>query len=168
MEKTTRVWKSGEWVCLFVDDGANKATISLTKDEALALQTEISTRIAADGNGPQLRHVYYDAQKKPWSLEGFWRHPQHRPYHLNWTGNYAILQEYGNFKNLIQLVDVDKFDDEFSLAWEPLKVCRFCGFSRMKPCLTRQTCPNLSDYRLDPEEFIEDPDAFVKAEGRAS
>lgn len=92
------------------------------------------------------RHIYYDVDQRPWSVEGYWHHPQHRPYHRDWSGDYVILQEYGNFKNPIQLVLREEFDSKFKLAWVPLKVCEFCGFSRMKPCVERQTCPNLTDH----------------------
>lgn len=105
---------------------------------------------------PQLRHCYYDAQKQVWSVEGFWHHPQHRDYHKDWDGDYVILQAYGNFKNELKFVLLAEFPETYTLAWEPLKVCRFCGFSRMAPCKTRQPCPNLTDYRLEPDDARED------------
>lgn len=91
----------------------------------------------------KLKHVYKDDENRIWSCEGFWKHPEYREYHKNWAGEYVILQEYGNFKNPIQLVLIEEFDSKFTLTWEPLKLCKFCGFSRMHPCLTRQACPNL-------------------------
>lgn len=100
----------------------------------------------------ELRHVYYDAQKKAWSVEGFWHHPQHRDYHKNWSGDYVILQEYGNFNNPIQMVKAENFDAIFTLAWEPMRVCQFCGFTRMRPCQKRQKCSNLTDHHLEPED----------------
>jgi hypothetical protein len=93
----------------------------------------------------QLRHVYYDQYKTPWSCEGMWTHPQHRDYHLNWSGNYVIMQLYGNFKNEIRMVKVEDFDAQYTPAWEPLIVCKFCGFSRMRPCTVRGNCPSLGN-----------------------
>lgn len=42
MSKETRVWNSGEWVCLYVNDGANEATISLDCTEAHKLLQQIA------------------------------------------------------------------------------------------------------------------------------
>jgi len=94
----------------------------------------------------QLDHVYKGADGKHWSVEGFFTHPKHSPkinYVDGWTGRYVIVQEYGNFRNEIRMIREESFDGLLTLAWEPLKVCKFCGFSRMRPCETRQTCPNL-------------------------
>jgi hypothetical protein len=98
---------------------------------------------------PTLRDCFFDADKRVWSVEGFWSHPQHRDYHKNWSGEYVIAQEYGNFTNEIRLVKLEDWAGSYSLAWEQMKVCQFCGFTRMAPCKTRQTCPNLTDYRLE-------------------
>ncbi len=98
-------------------------------------------------------HVYYGrADRSTWSFVGLWKHPEHRAYHVNWSGEYAIVQAYGNFKTELRFIDLSKWGELFEVAWEPLTVCKFCGFSRMRPCLTRQTCANLTDYRLEPDE----------------
>lgn len=104
----------------------------------------------------QVDHVYYDADKKPWACVQLWHHPKHRHYHVAWTGDYAIMQEYGNYKDPIQVVPIEEFAWRFSLAWAPMTVCRFCGFTRMSPCQKRQTCPNLSDRHLEPPEPRDD------------
>jgi hypothetical protein len=92
---------------------------------------------------PKPAHCYYDVDGRIWSVEGFWCHPQHRPYHKGWSGEYVIAQEYGNFKNEIRLVKLEDWPSEYTLAWAPMRVCQFCGFTRMMPCATRQRCPNL-------------------------
>lgn len=101
---------------------------------------------------PKLRDCFYDSEKRVWSVEGFWSHPQHRAYHKAWSGEYVIAQEYGNFTNEIRLVKLEDWAGAYSLAWEQMKVCEFCGFTRMAPCKTRQVCPNLTDYRLEDDE----------------
>lgn len=98
---------------------------------------------------PLLRHCYRDTEGRIWSVEGFWSHPQHRDYHVGWTGEYVIAQEYGNFNNEVRMVKREDWEASYSLAWEPMTVCKFCGFSRMRPCTKRQTCPSLTDYRLE-------------------
>ncbi len=115
-------------------------------------------RWANEAEHPKDGHVYRSKEDGSyWSFVGRWKHPSHRPYHVGWNGEYAIVQANGNFKNELQFVLLAEWDDRFELAWEPLKVCQFCGFSRMRPCLTRQTCANLTDYRLEPDEPDEDP-----------
>ena len=42
MSKETKVWSTSEWICLYVDDGTSKATISLSPDEAYALLQSLS------------------------------------------------------------------------------------------------------------------------------
>jgi len=94
-----------------------------------------------------------------WKCVGFWSHPEHRDYHKNWTGQYAIMQEYGNYGNPILLAKLEKFEVLYTLAWESMKVCRFCGFSRMAPCTKRQTCPNLTDHMIEPDDTRNDEEA---------
>jgi hypothetical protein len=98
---------------------------------------------------PASRDCFYDSDKRVWSVEGFWSHPQHRAYHKAWSGEYVIAQEYGNFTNEIRLVKLEDWAGAYTLAWEQMRVCEFCGFTRMAPCKTRQVCPNLTDYRLE-------------------
>lgn len=113
-------------------------------------------KAALEREHPKLGHVYRSREDgTPWSFVGLWKHPSNRDYHVNWTGEYAIVQVYGNFKNELRFIDLAKWDDLFVVAWEPLKVCKFCGFSRMRPCLTRQTCASLTDCRLEPDEPCE-------------
>lgn len=114
--------------------------------------------IAPSGEaGLTLRDCYRDAEGKVWSIEGFWHHPQHRDYHNAWSGEYVIIQEYGNFTNEIRMTDLDGFLSRYTLAWEQMKVCQFCGFTRMSPCKVRQTCPNLTDYRLEDDTEYDEP-----------
>lgn len=98
---------------------------------------------------PQIGSTYYDAERQLWTVVALWKHPNHRDYHKGWTGEYVIVQQYGNYKNPLALVPLVDWTAKFTLAWEPLKVCRFCGFSRMVPCTKRQPCPSLSDYRIE-------------------
>lgn len=102
-------------------------------------------------------HVYKD-HAGYWSVVAFFEHPNHQPYHKNWSGNYVIVQEYGNYKNTMRIILAEDFDSLFSLAWEPLKECKFCGFMRMVPCVKRQNCPSLKDHHLEPQETIEETD----------
>jgi hypothetical protein len=46
-------------------------------------------------------------------------------------------------------VKLEDWAGAYTLAWEQMRVCEFCGFTRMAPCKTRQVCPNLTDYRLE-------------------
>jgi hypothetical protein len=102
---------------------------------------------------PKDGHVYKSREDGVhWSFVARWKHPSHRDYHVNWSGEYAIIQVYGNFKNELRFVSLAQWDQLFELAWEPATVCKFCGFTRMKPCLVRQTCANLTDYRLEPDD----------------
>ena len=101
-----------------------------------------------DLNPAELDHVYKSEDGKHWCVEGFFTHPKHYAsinYADGWTGRYAIVQEYGNFSNEIRLVREEDFSGLYTLAWGPLKVCKFCGFSRMVPCETRGVCPSLGN-----------------------
>lgn len=69
--------------------------------------------------------------------------------------DYVILQEYGNYRNEVEIVEIEAFPHLFIFEWGPLIECRFCGFRRMSPCATRQPCPNLRDYRLEDDEAEE-------------
>ncbi len=40
----TKVWSAAEWICLLVDDGVSKATVSLTRDEAFNLAQSLMPR----------------------------------------------------------------------------------------------------------------------------
>src|SRR4051812_5832726 len=103
-----------------------------------------------DGCHPKDGHVYWLREDRTaWAYVGPWKHPRHQPYHVNWTGEYAIMQVSGNFTNDMRLIELTKFDELFELAWEPMRVCKFCGFTRMRPCEKRQTCASLTDYRLE-------------------
>ena len=104
---------------------------------------------------PQVGSTYFDAERQPWRVVAFWKHPDHRSYHVGWTGEYVIVQEAGNYKNPLAFVLLADWTAKFTLAWEPLKVCRFCGFARMAPCTKRQTCPNLTDYRIDDDTAVD-------------
>lgn len=109
------------------------------------------------GEHPKPGHVYYSREDRiAWSFIGFWKHPGHRDYHINWTGEYAVIQVSGVLSNPPRVVALADWDNLFELAWEPMQVCKFCGFTRMRPCLTRQPCANLTDYRLEPDD-TEDP-----------
>jgi hypothetical protein len=44
MTKETKVWTDAEWICLLVDDGVSKATVSLTRDEAFNLAQRLMPR----------------------------------------------------------------------------------------------------------------------------
>jgi len=104
-------------------------------------------------------HVYREAgNDKAWNVVALWKHPDHRDYHVNWHGRYVVCQEYGVFSNPPRIVYEDDFERDFTLAWEPMRVCQFCGFTRMHPCEKRQTCPSLTDYRLEPDD-VHDEDA---------
>lgn len=108
------------------------------------------------GERPNMRDCYFAGDRTIWSVEGFWSHPQHRDYHKGWSGEYVIAQRYGNFTNEIRMVKLEDWPLFYSLAWEQMKVCKFCGFTRMAPCKTRQTCPNLTDYRLEDDTALSD------------
>lgn len=99
----------------------------------------------------KIDHLYRD-HAGIWKVVAFFDHPGHRPHHQNWSGKYVIVQEYGNFKNPMRMILAEDFDHLFTLAWEPMKQCAFCGHMRMAPCTKRQTCPNLTDYRLETDE----------------
>jgi hypothetical protein len=45
MAEKAKVWRDGEWVCLLVDDGVSKSTVSLTVDEARDLRDYLSAYI---------------------------------------------------------------------------------------------------------------------------
>lgn len=66
--------------------------------------------------------------------------------------DYVIIQEYGNYGNEVEIIELAAWPHLFQFEWGPLIECRFCGFRRMSVCTTRQTCPNLRDYR--PEDDI--------------
>lgn len=68
--------------------------------------------------------------------------------------DYVIFQEYGNYGNEMEIVRVEAWPHLFEFAWGPLIECKFCGFRRMAPCATRQTCPNLRDYRLEDDAAL--------------
>jgi len=115
-----------------------------------------------DAKHPLPGHVYYSREdRSAWSFVGLWQHPSHRDYHVNWSGQYAIVQVYGNFTNELRFIDLSKWDELFELAWEPLRRCKFCGFNRMRPCETRQTCANLTDYRPEPDEPADEDHAHL-------
>ena len=153
-----RVRPDGDWTILRISAGGAETTSSLTREQASELSADLtraSTPVAAAGEDehPKEGHVYYlKEDRSPWSFVGRWKHPKHQPYHANWNGEYAIVQAYGNFKNELRFILLAEWDDKFELAWEPMRVCQFCGFTRMRPCLKRQTCANLTDYRLEPDE----------------
>lgn len=65
--------------------------------------------------------------------------------------DYVILQEYGNYGNEVEIIELAAFPHLFLFEWGPLLECKFCGFRRISPCATRQTCPNLRDAPLEDE-----------------
>lgn len=67
---------------------------------------------------------------------------------------YVICQIYGNYGNEAEIIRAEAWPHLFDFAWGPLIECRFCGFRRMTVCTTRQTCPNLRDYRLEDDIAI--------------
>lgn len=106
---------------------------------------------------PKDGHVYKSREDGVhWAFVALWKHPRRQDYHVNWTGEYAVVQVYGNFKNELRLVSLVEWDALFDLARAPATVCKFCGFTRMRPCLVRQTCANLTDYRLEPDDVHDD------------
>lgn len=112
--------------------------------------------------GPLDGHVYrLRSDGSVWSFEGLWSHPKHQPYHVNWSGEFAIVQVYGNFKNELRLIKLEDWAELFELAWEPMRDCKFCGFPRMKPCLTRQFCASRTDAPLEPPPSDEPEDASI-------
>ncbi len=147
------VRQDGDWTILHVYAGGVQTTSSLTREEAQRLSAQLAQPSAERTEQPLAGHVYRQrSDGTVWSFVARWKHPSHQPYHKGWDGEYAIVQEYGNFSNQPRLVLLADWDDQFELAWDPVKVCQFCGFTRMRPCLERQTCANLTDYRLEPEE----------------
>ena len=74
---------------------------------------------------------------------------EHRPPTWKEGRDYVICQIYGNYRNEVEIIEVDAWPHLFDFAWGPLLECKFCGFRRMSPCAVRQSCPNLRDYRLE-------------------
>ncbi len=117
---------------------------------------EAAVRIANTVRGagmPEPGSCWHDAERAIWCVIGPWKSPEHRGYHQAWTGEYVAIRPNGLLSDPPRLVYLPDWPSLFTLAWEPMRECRFCGFMRMAPCKTRQPCPNLSD-----QSFTEPPE----------
>ena len=58
MEKIKTWWsEDGKWFCLLVDDGVNKATVSLTPEEAKGLARDADPGCAPYSKGCEARYI---------------------------------------------------------------------------------------------------------------
>jgi len=84
---------------------------------------------------------------KHYAFVGYYTHDQRRA-----PRDYLIVQIYGNYGNEVEIIELGAWSHLFEFAWGPLIECKFCGFRRMTVCTQRQTCPNLQDHRLEPDD----------------
>ena len=103
------------------------------------------------GSIPGKGEVYRDRYGHLWSFVALFKHDPKTCV----PTDYVIIQIYGNYGNEVEIVELDAFPHLYQFEWGPLIECKFCGFRRMSPCAVRQTCPNLTDYRLEPDEIDE-------------
>lgn len=97
------------------------------------------------GNIPAKGEVYRCRFGHLWSFVALFKHDPKTCA----PRDYVIIQIYGNYGNEVEIVELEAFPHLYIFEWGPLLECKFCGFRRMSPCATRQTCPNLRDYRLE-------------------
>lgn len=99
----------------------------------------------APGDMPAKGEVYKTRDGRHWAFVSLFKHD---PKTCE-PSDYVIVQVYGNYRNEVEIVELEAFPHLYEFAWGPLIECKFCGFRRMAPCATRQACPNLRDYRLE-------------------
>lgn len=136
----------------FEEPAQRTAQVQCAVLDAMEAAVRIAGAVRSDAM-PEPGSHWYDADRSIWCVVGSWKSPEHRDYHRDWTGEYVAIRPNGLLSAPPRLVYLPLWPELFTLAWEPMRVCRFCGFTRMAPCKTRQPCPNLSD-----RSFTEPPE----------
>lgn len=117
--------------------------------------------MSTPNKGDVFKHRY---NGRLYSFVALFEHPEKQPYHRSpETMDQIIVQIYGNFSNEMECIPLPAFHHLFDFSFGALKLCRFCGFRRDMPCTERQACPNLIDYRLEPDDTEDTASELTRA-----